>query len=98
LHHLGIHLPRRAETNVPDQTEVAPELAEANVPYDELQDMDEINSELANANVALVMGANDVVNSAAKNDKSSPIYGMRILKVDQAKASLGKLVTEMKNA
>jgi NAD(P) transhydrogenase subunit beta len=106
-------------------------LAEANVPYDKLKDMDEINSEFANADVALVIGANDVVNPAAKNDKSSPIYGMPILNVDQAKAvivmkrsmnpgfagienelfydpktsmlfgdakaSLGKLVTEMKN-
>ncbi|HEY8156126.1 MAG TPA: NAD(P)(+) transhydrogenase (Re/Si-specific) subunit beta [Myxococcota bacterium] len=106
-------------------------LAEANVPYDKLHDMDEINSEFANADVALVIGANDVVNPAAKNDKSSPIYGMPILNVDQAKAvivmkrsmnpgfagienelfydpktsmlfgdakaSLGKLVTEMKN-
>jgi NAD(P) transhydrogenase subunit beta len=107
-------------------------LAEANVPYDKLKDMDEINSEFANADVALVIGANDVVNPAARNDKGSPIYGMPILNVDQAKAvivmkrsmnpgfagienelfydaktsmlfgdakaSLGKLVTEMKNA
>jgi len=107
-------------------------LAEANVPYDKLHDMEEINSEFANADVALVIGANDVVNPAARNDKSSPIYGMPILNVDQAKAvivmkrsmnpgfagienelfydaktsmlfgdakaSLSKLVTEMKNA
>jgi NAD(P) transhydrogenase subunit beta len=106
-------------------------LAEANVPYDKLLDMEEINSEFANADVALVIGANDVVNPAARNDKSSPIYGMPILNVDQAKAvivmkrsmnpgfagienelfydpktsmlfgdakaSLGKLVSEMKN-
>jgi NAD(P) transhydrogenase subunit beta len=61
-------------------------LAEANVPYDRLHDMDEINSDFANADVALVIGANDVVNPAARNDKSSPIYGMPILNVDQAKA------------
>jgi len=106
-------------------------LAEANVPYDKLHDMEAINSEFANADVALVIGANDVVNPAARNDKSSPIYGMPILNVDaakavivmkrsmnpgfagienelfydaktsmlfgDAKASLGKLVTEMKN-
>ncbi|HET7459352.1 MAG TPA: NAD(P)(+) transhydrogenase (Re/Si-specific) subunit beta [Gemmatimonadaceae bacterium] len=59
-------------------------LAEANVPYDKLYDMEEINSEFANADVALVVGANDVVNPAARNDASSPIYGMPILNVDQA--------------
>ncbi len=105
-------------------------LAEANVPYDRLYDMDEINSEFERADVALVIGANDVVNPAARNDKSSPIYGMPILNADKAqnvivlkrsmnpgfagienelfyndktsllfgdaKASLSKLVTEMK--
>ena len=60
-------------------------LAEANVPYDRLYDMDEINAEFASADVALVIGANDVVNPAAKNDKSSPIYGMPILNVSDAK-------------
>ena len=60
-------------------------LAEANVPYDRLYDMDEINSEFASADVALVIGANDVVNPAAKNDKTSPIYGMPILNVADAK-------------
>ena len=47
-------------------------LAEANIPYDKLNDMDEINGEFPNADVALVIGANDVVNPAARNDKSSP--------------------------
>ncbi len=61
-------------------------LAEANVPYDRLYDMDEINHEFAEADVALVIGANDVVNPAARNDKSSPIYGMPILNVDGAKS------------
>jgi NAD(P) transhydrogenase subunit beta len=60
-------------------------LAEANVPYDRLYDMDEINSEFERADVALVIGANDVVNPAARNDPSSPIHGMPILNVDQAK-------------
>lgn len=61
-------------------------LAEANVPYDKLYDMDEINGEFDRADVALVIGANDVVNPAARNDKSSPIYGMPILNADHAKA------------
>ena len=60
-------------------------LAEANVPYDKLYDMDEINGEFAQTDVALVIGANDVVNPAAREDKSSPIYGMPILDVDRAK-------------
>jgi len=60
-------------------------LAEADVPYDRLKEMDEINDEFKNADVALVIGANDVVNPAARSDKSSPIYGMPILNVDQAK-------------
>ena len=59
-------------------------LAEANVPYDRLYDMDEINGEFERADVALVIGANDVVNPAARNDKSSPIYGMPILNADKA--------------
>jgi NAD(P) transhydrogenase subunit beta len=59
-------------------------LAEANVPYDELFEMDDINDEFPQANVVLVIGANDVVNPAAREDKGSPIYGMPILNVDQA--------------
>ncbi len=59
-------------------------LAEANVPYDELFEMEDINDEFPQANVVLVIGANDVVNPAAREDKSSPIYGMPILNVDQA--------------
>jgi H+-translocating NAD(P) transhydrogenase subunit beta len=60
-------------------------LAEANVPYTDLFDMDEINPEFANADIALVVGANDVTNPAARHVKSSPIYGMPILDVDKAK-------------
>jgi NAD(P) transhydrogenase subunit beta len=60
-------------------------LAEANVPYEELFDLDQINSDFERADVALVVGANDVVNPAARSDTSSPIYGMPILDVDKAK-------------
>jgi NAD(P) transhydrogenase subunit beta len=59
-------------------------LAEADVPYDRLYDMDEINDEFERADVALVIGANDVVNPAARTDKGSPIYGMPILNADKA--------------
>lgn len=60
-------------------------MAEAGVPYDLIFDLDEINSDFANADLALVIGANDVVNPAARTDKSSPIYGMPILNADQAR-------------
>jgi NAD(P) transhydrogenase subunit beta len=60
-------------------------LAEANVPYDQLYDMDQINDEFQRADVALIIGANDVVNPAARYDRSSPIYGMPILNADHAK-------------
>jgi NAD(P) transhydrogenase subunit beta len=60
-------------------------LAEANVPYDELKDLDEINSEFVRTDVAVVVGANDVTNPTARTDSSSPIYGMPILNVDKAK-------------
>jgi NAD(P) transhydrogenase subunit beta len=60
-------------------------LAEANVPYDELYDMDQINPQFAETDVALVVGANDVVNPAAKRDRGSPIYGMPILEVEKAR-------------
>jgi NAD(P) transhydrogenase subunit beta len=61
-------------------------LAEANVPYDKLYEMDDINGEFASADVALVIGANDVVNPAARTDTSSPIYGMPILNADHARS------------
>ncbi|MCK5015420.1 MAG: NAD(P)(+) transhydrogenase (Re/Si-specific) subunit beta [Candidatus Omnitrophica bacterium] len=60
-------------------------LAEANVSYDNLVDMDEINLGIENVDVAVVIGANDVVNPAARHDESSPIYGMPIINVDKAK-------------
>jgi NAD(P) transhydrogenase subunit beta len=60
-------------------------LAEADVPYDQLHDLDSINDEFAKTDVALVVGANDVVNPAAKTDPASPIYGMPVLNVDQAR-------------
>src|SRR5271156_4679625 len=60
-------------------------LAEANIPYDKLLDMDEINGEFPQTDVALVIGANDVTNPAARADASSPIFGMPILDVDKAR-------------
>jgi proton-translocating NAD(P)+ transhydrogenase subunit beta len=59
-------------------------LAEADVPYDKLKEMDDINPEFARTDVALVIGANDVTNPAARNQRDSPIYGMPILDVDKA--------------
>jgi NAD(P) transhydrogenase subunit beta len=63
-------------------------LAEAEVPYEQVVEMDEINNDFADTDVVLVIGANDVVNPAAKNDKSSPIYGMPILEVYKARTVL----------
>jgi H+-translocating NAD(P) transhydrogenase subunit beta len=60
-------------------------LAEADIPYTDLVEMDEINSEMPHADVALVVGANDVVNPAARSDRSSPIYGMPIIDADKAR-------------
>ena len=63
-------------------------LAEADIPYDRLLDMDDINSDLPQTDVALVIGANDVTNPAARTDQSSPIYGMPIIEVDKAQTAM----------
>jgi H+-translocating NAD(P) transhydrogenase subunit beta len=63
-------------------------LAEANVPYENLHDMEDINPQFDQTDVALIIGANDVVNPAARSDKNSPIYGMPILEVDRAKQTI----------
>jgi NAD(P) transhydrogenase subunit beta len=61
-------------------------LAEANVPYDKLREMEDINPDMERADVAVVIGANDVVNPAARSDPSSPIFGMPIINADHARS------------
>src|SRR2546430_16522047 len=63
-------------------------LAEANVPYDEVFELEDINSEFAQTDVAFVIGANDETNQAARTDKGSPLYGMPLLDVENARTAL----------
>jgi NAD(P) transhydrogenase subunit beta len=78
-------------------------LAEANVPYEQLFEMDQINEDFKQTDVAIVIGANDTVNPAAKTDKTSPLYGMPVLNVEDAKTvftikrSLGSGFAGVKN-
>jgi H+-translocating NAD(P) transhydrogenase subunit beta len=71
-------------------------LAEAEIPYDKLIEMEEINPEMPEADVSLIIGANDVINPAARHDKTSPIYGMPIIDADKAKAMLMSIVQALK--